>query len=336
MRDLEQQEAIMRLSTSERLRMVAQLGATVMSWGDVYEDSAVWGEGVLKRGAIPVADDPDTVREHIHITHQAGRWAKFGFNVFELSEDLAASLLLTEPAPLGENEELHLPFPCFFIRLPPGIIPVFVRGEQFWADGIWCHRFTSFHFTHGAHTGFFRWTVERKGLAVWKDRFPTNLDDPVDQAKFNPTWDGDPPSVPEDDISTSKALRIIKNLCSWLDATGGLEGKAKPEPPRVKKKGSKERRKAVEEGTWPRVWLFGKDVRLRPELRKMATEFALVESKKHAVPGWKVRVQHVVRGHFKNQPHGEGRALRKRKWIEPYWRGPEGAAAWAHIYEAAP
>jgi hypothetical protein len=31
----------------------------------------------------------------------------------------------------------------------------------------------------------------------------------------------------------------------------------------------------------------------------------------------------VVRGHWKNQAHGEGRKLRKRIWIEPFWKGEE-------------
>lgn len=30
---------------------------------------------------------------------------------------------------------------------------------------------------------------------------------------------------------------------------------------------------------------------------------------------------HRVLGHFTNQPHGEGRKLRKLVWIKPYWRG---------------
>jgi hypothetical protein len=36
-------------------------------------------------------------------------------------------------------------------------------------------------------------------------------------------------------------------------------------------------------------------------------------------------VQYVVRGHWKNQAHGSGRAERKFIHIEPYWRGPEDA-----------
>jgi hypothetical protein len=36
-------------------------------------------------------------------------------------------------------------------------------------------------------------------------------------------------------------------------------------------------------------------------------------------------VRFLVRGHWRNQAHGEGRSLRTFKWIEPFWKGPEMA-----------
>jgi len=39
--------------------------------------------------------------------------------------------------------------------------------------------------------------------------------------------------------------------------------------------------------------------------------------------GGKLTVQFLVRGHWKNQVHGEHRALRKRIWIQPFWKGGE-------------
>lgn len=36
-----------------------------------------------------------------------------------------------------------------------------------------------------------------------------------------------------------------------------------------------------------------------------------------------LRVRTLVAGHWRNQAHGEGRALRKLIWIRPFWRGPE-------------
>jgi len=338
MRDPKLQADLDQLRTSERLGLWADMGARVRAWGPIEEDSAEFGQRILRAGLMPVepSTPQDTVREHIHALHATGRWANFGFNVFDLSLDLAAGFLLTDPLPMEANDELRLPFPCFYIKLPEGIVPMFARGQQFWAEGIWVHRFTSFHNDHGARTAFLRWTVERKSLSVWKDRFPSNLDDPVDQSRYNLIWEGDPPYVPEDQITTDKALRIIKNLVAWLDATGGLTAHPAPEHPyaRNPRKASPERQREIATGIWPHVWLFGKGVKLQPELRKVAREFALSQSQEHALPGWKVRVQHVVRGHWKNQAHGEGRSLRKRIWLQPYYRGPEGEAAWAHLYEA--
>ena len=35
------------------------------------------------------------------------------------------------------------------------------------------------------------------------------------------------------------------------------------------------------------------------------------------------KVQFLVRGHWRNQAYGPRRSLRKEKWIEPFWKGPE-------------
>lgn len=37
------------------------------------------------------------------------------------------------------------------------------------------------------------------------------------------------------------------------------------------------------------------------------------------------KVQFLVRGHWREQVHGAARSLRKRIWIQPFWKGPEGA-----------
>lgn len=43
--------------------------------------------------------------------------------------------------------------------------------------------------------------------------------------------------------------------------------------------------------------------------------------------------QSCVRGHYKRQVIGVGRSGRKVIWIEPYWRGPEGAPLLVRPYE---
>lgn len=49
---------------------------------------------------------------------------------------------------------------------------------------------------------------------------------------------------------------------------------------------------------------------------------------KHASP----KVQFLVRGHPRLQVHGEGRALRKKIWVKPFWKGPEGGRILLRTY----
>lgn len=39
--------------------------------------------------------------------------------------------------------------------------------------------------------------------------------------------------------------------------------------------------------------------------------------------GTSPKVQFLVRGHWRRQAHGAGRALRKTIWVQPFWKGPE-------------
>ena len=39
--------------------------------------------------------------------------------------------------------------------------------------------------------------------------------------------------------------------------------------------------------------------------------------------GRKILKRFRVRGHFRNQPYGPERSLVKRRWIKPFWKGPD-------------
>lgn len=64
------------------------------------------------------------------------------------------------------------------------------------------------------------------------------------------------------------------------------------------------------------------------DLREIVREH-LASGRKGGAP----RVQFVVRGHWRNQAHGAGRALRRRQWIEPFWKGPRDAVAAIRAYK---
>jgi hypothetical protein len=79
-----------------------------------------------------------------------------------------------------------------------------------------------------------------------------------------------------------------------------------------------------------RTWVCGEHVTIRTELRRAATERALGDK---GAPGWSLRQKHIVRGHWKLQRSGEGGRERKRIFVEPYWRGPDGTEAWERVYD---
>jgi hypothetical protein len=63
------------------------------------------------------------------------------------------------------------------------------------------------------------------------------------------------------------------------------------------------------------VFAVGSDVTISPEMKELV-----------ANDGTGARTQAyrtLVRGHWRNQAHGPGRALRKRRWIEPHIRGAD-------------
>lgn len=52
------------------------------------------------------------------------------------------------------------------------------------------------------------------------------------------------------------------------------------------------------------------------------------------VAQWKLMQKFMVRGHWRNQVHGIGRALRRRQWIAPFYKGPDNVAeALTRTYE---
>jgi len=55
------------------------------------------------------------------------------------------------------------------------------------------------------------------------------------------------------------------------------------------------------------------------------------ERNAHSAGGRKVRVRHLVSGHWRNQVCGVGRLEHHVVWIEPYWKGPEEAPLTARV-----
>lgn len=325
------------LSLAAHLQLNADLGSWGLQQKFTADENIVDFADELSHLGVLTPDhyyNKDFYREQLHFLHRNYRWAKYGYNVFQLTHSLAAALILTEPPPLKEGwqdeEVLKLPYPSFVITLPPEIIPVFIEEEtppQKWADSLWVYSFKSLYRVTNDIQPFLRWSVAWKTVNVWRDRHPNNL--LINDGSFyNLSQYLDPKPLPEDEATMETALRLVRNLLLWLDATNALA--APPTKPwRTHKRKKLRAGKKVNPIT---TWVLGREVKLQPELRRMASEVALGHTSSQ-VEGWKLRYKHIVRGHWKMQPYGPQHSLRKHIFIEPYWKGPEGTEAWSHIYK---
>lgn len=239
-------------------------------------------------------------------------WAQWGFNVFDLSPDLTAALLLTEPAKVCD--EPKLPFPSFMIRIPPGFFKLGKVSGVYEERDVRLISVTRF----GQYNGdpAIQWRVSSDQTSLSSTKRVENLDEDLE--------DNDAIGTITSYQSANVALRLIRNLSSWLESKGGVS-KVGSKMPRSRKKAHKAR---------AAIWNIGAEVKLPKQLIAQAQEVAVGKARRPK--GWEVRVKHVVRGHWKMQTHGPGGAERKRLWVMPYWRGPDEAEAWSHIYKVGP
>lgn len=281
---------------------------------------------VHRSGLLPEGDD----RRHLELDdhfmrvavgglHLMARWAFFGFNVFSPSAALAAKLVLTDVP--DDAAPPPLPYDTFVIALPDGVISFFVGDpattRKEWADSIWVHR---------AVVASGEEPIVRVSVA-WR-RVAVSCQAAAPTSALGPSPRPGDHLAPEDEVAVEGAWRLARNFLLWLDASGGLK---KHRPTAVPRKLQEKRARLG--ATWPTEWEFGREVTITPELREAAREAVAGRTRRHAADGWHLRSRFIVRGHWRNQAHGEGRALRRRQWIEPFWKGPEGTKAWSHIYE---
>lgn len=65
----------------------------------------------------------------------------------------------------------------------------------------------------------------------------------------------------------------------------------------------------------------GREIKLPQDLVQAARELA---SAGETGAKWRIRARFVVRGHWRNQAVGKGRAEHKRIWIQPFWKNEAG------------
>jgi hypothetical protein len=249
------------------------------------------------------------------------QWALVGCPHFSLTPDFFNAVALTD---FGDptDEPLYMPFDAFTMSFPK---------TDFFGDAsrLMVYRLPTLLSNDDLVVKAVRWKLYRVTLlkdspifSQWRIGM-TRRELLEESAAMDATTPGHG-IRPLDDDERHLPLRLrtmLANVMSYVESHGPL-----PTVPRARKGAVP----APVELTHHERPLFdvGRTVKLDGALRD-----ALLESTGDK-ERWHVSQRFVVRGHWRNQAHGAGLQLRRRKWIAPHYKGPETAVeALTRTYE---
>jgi hypothetical protein len=268
-------------------------------------------------------------------------WRRCGFPTIEPSARLTASLMSTS---LRGIDDVRFPWEAFAIIVPTGLLNAEdTDGTRFAVTSVLVQSVNgSVEVNVCGSVPVSRDQQEREDDAVAKllaERRPRSVAETEELARlYHPATTvaellGDPDDLHEanprtadkDDLGPTNAriLALVGRLvigCALEMATVSTKGS----PPGVR---SEKSRRSGE----PRLWVFKLTRDVKIDVRAAVTAYV-------AGGGRSPTVQSLVRGHWKNQPHGPRSSLRKWIHVEPFWRGPEDApiAVRSHVLRGEP
>jgi hypothetical protein len=286
-------------------------------WKETYahgDEDHVAGENLIKwadRQPPEFLDFFDNSQNNL-VWFATARWADQAFPTVTMGEKFCAALLATQ-IPEEMAEEIESPWKAFMIEVPGKMLSVF-DGDIMQRTRI--ARILVHKTDHPQDP--WRWIAfGERGQHVWRTGFADQLLKPVQfkEAHHKENYRLGEQAFDED-LHRDERLyvlisRLVFNTCLMV-----------ADPDQVKPLGSSHKRYASREGRHglpeQRVFQIGRPINL--DCRDAIQEY--VEGERTAR---ELKVQSLTRGYFRQQPHGPKLSLRRRQWIEPYWRGPEGA-----------
>jgi hypothetical protein len=232
-------------------------------------------------------------------------WLESAFSRIEPTHKLAASLMST-----SVSEELHEhinpPWRTFCVTVPHGILPIIPRFLNFETTHIFMHtRPDGGVSSYGVSDGGIQEIVEHgsmRGLVLDAKLLGSfegcNTDDLLDAEQ-------------ELILRRSRAYnRLVLGCCLELATLPNLA---------TATSSARQRLAARPKSAEPRCWTL----KLRRPVQVDAREH--LRNYLSDISARSITVQTLVRGHWRAQPHGPGRTLRRPVHIEPFWRGPVDA-----------
>ena len=244
-------------------------------------------------------------------------WLEHGFPVVRLGHKLAASLACTSFT-REIMQDVELPWRVFAFVVPGGLISEtdawsFVAGPRRDLDSVRPKE-------NVKHLGWQlkMWNVLDNFVHLGSepslsDHADVRADDLLKNCKSE-DWDGAKNAF---DLSAIMS-RLLCGVCLEMATTSKSITARKAAGPPARVRGE------------PKSWVFNVSREVRLDCREPLRRHLRGESR------GKLSVQHMVRGHYKMQRHGEGGAQRKWIHVEPYWRGDENApiAVRSHVLGA--
>lgn len=262
-------------------------------------------------------DQPETFMRFFAIPqnqvlwYALGRWADQAFPTVTMGEKFCAALLATH-IPEDMLDEVQAPWKAFVIEIPGRMLSVFDEGvmERTRITRVVVHK------CDAPDQDPWHWiALGEKGQHVWRTGFAEQIIRPVDLDKHKASYELGSDEW-RTDLSRDERLyvlvsRLVFNVCLAIS-----------DPAMIRPVGSSHKRHKEREGRKgppeQRVFQVGQPINL--DCRDAIREY--IEGER---PASQLKIQSLVRGHYKRQPYGPKLSLRRRQWILPYWRGPEDA-----------
>lgn len=259
------------------------------------------------------------------------RWAFVGFPVFDLAYDFFHAVALTEFSRADMLEEqLVFPYHDMVVRFPDSSLLNGVRSV---------FMYPLFAFVEDAVEENERiravmriGQITRCSLAVDArgDRLITQwgtgstvrefIESQATDKLFNGQLLENPAQVVKMRADLELVRRILANISLYITSSGGV-------PPEGKKLLGPSVPIEREHPTRPR-FRVGRPIHLPRVMREAAQH--------RSGTAWKLTARFQVAGHWRMQAYGPQRSLRRRQWIQPFWKGPATLAeALERYYEVS-
>jgi hypothetical protein len=304
--------------------------------GDTFADVVACGAVAQELSVLEGHPRGELLEQDCYLMHGLSRWHRGGAPRFRLTHSFATQLALTDPDGL-DGTEVELPFGTFLIELPFPRGPLVFDAVDSPRDAVCIlvnvtyGNATAFDLPHGTADQIARDLLAAKEMCVWDKksiRMIVISDLVHEDSRYidHPIFIGDSVNLAEQGhlINMTGRDRRCCLLASRLVVNLALSLKYRPSAP-----GEGGRTVHDDHGLDSILYELGRDVKIDSRMRAGARAFCLAGSRPQE---WELAKRFVVRGHWKQQPHGPGRSERKMIFVEPYWKGPADAPAVSHAY----